>query len=380
MGKPNQPRENHRAIGRREFLSGTAMAAAASFVMVKPERVRGTQANSRIKLGLVGCGGRGTWIAGLFIRHGGYEMAAVSDYFKDRVDAFGTQFNIPAGRRFDGLYGYKRLIDSGVDAIAIESPPYFHPEQAAAGVEAGKHVYLAKPVAVDVPGCRSVSESGEKASSKKLCFLVDFQTRANTLFIEAVRRVHGGAIGNLSFGEATYHAGIPWTKQYPFLETKPVTAESRLRAWGLSRTLSGDIITEQNIHTIDVMSWIMDRPPLQAFGTGSRKVRPIGECWDHFSIIFQYPENVDIAFTSQGVHSAPSHPHIAEEELYDGKGPDILHPYRVLRPTHRVTGRGCPVRLTRGADGLVDLFDLVLWGAGDLRDLVDRVTGIVLLQ
>jgi myo-inositol 2-dehydrogenase / D-chiro-inositol 1-dehydrogenase len=289
--------EENGNLNRREFLA--AAAAVGSFVILKPETVFGTAANSKVKIGLVGCGGRGTWIADLFVKHGGYEFTGAADYFKDKADAFGDQFHIPASRRFTGLSCHKRLIESGVDAIAIESPPFFHPLQAAAGVEAGKHVYLAKPIAVDIPGCATVEESGIRASANKLVFLVDFQTRANALFIEAVKRVHEGAIGKFAFAEASYHADVPFEWMYPYLKGENIPAENKLRAWGLSRALSGDIITEQNIHTLDVASWIMNQPPLSACGTGARTVRPVGEIYDHFVVHFQYPDNIGVSFTSR---------------------------------------------------------------------------------
>lgn len=295
----NSTDQNHRTINRRQFVTRTG-AAALSFSIIHPDLVKGTSANSRIELGLVGCGGRGNWIANLFQQHGGYQIVAAADYFQQRADDTGEKFKIGNPRRFSGLMAYKKLLDSGVDAVAIESPPYFHPEQAAAGVEAGVHVYLAKPVAVDVPGCLSVSESGKMATSKNLAFLVDFQTRANPFFIEAVRRVHEGAIGQLAFGEASYHAESPWDRQEQFLEQDPMNPENRLRAWGLDRALSGDIITEQNIHTIDVMSWIMNQAPVSAYGTGGHKCRTDkGNCWDHFTVLFNYTNDVGITFSSR---------------------------------------------------------------------------------
>ncbi|MBI1983765.1 MAG: Gfo/Idh/MocA family oxidoreductase, partial [Acidobacteria bacterium] len=147
-------------FGRRRFLAGTG--AAASFTILKPRLVRSTAANSKIALGMIGCGQRGAWIADLFLKHGGYQMVAGADYFQDRVDAFGEKFNVENARRYTGLSCYKKLLDEKVDAVAIESPPYFHPEQAAAAVDAGAHVFLAKPIAVDVPGCRSVEDCGRK--------------------------------------------------------------------------------------------------------------------------------------------------------------------------------------------------------------------------
>jgi predicted dehydrogenase len=284
-------------MDRRRFITGTG--AALSFTIVKPKVVRGTAANSKITLGMVGCGQRGTWIADLFLKHGGYQVVAVMDYFQDRVDAFGEKFHVDASRRYTGLMGYKRLLEKPVDAIVIESPPYFHPEQAAAGVDAGVHVFLAKPIAVDVPGCLRIESDGKRATDKKLCYLVDFQTRTDPLYQEAVQRVQKGDIGRIVCGEATYIANIPWTRQIPDLLADPTNPERQLRAWGLSRTLSGDVITEQNIHAIDVATWILDQHPLRACGTGGQKGRTAGDCWDHFAVIFTFPGDVIVSFCSK---------------------------------------------------------------------------------
>jgi myo-inositol 2-dehydrogenase/D-chiro-inositol 1-dehydrogenase len=286
-------------VSRRQFIKTTG-AAVASLAIVRPEPLRGTQADSKIRLGLIGCGGRGVWIAGLFEAHGGYEIFAASDYFADRVEAFGAKSSVPPERLFSGLSGYKRLLNCGVEAVAIETPPYFHPEQAAAAVDKGLHVFLAKPPAVDVPGCRTISSLGTKATARKLAFLVDFQTRAHPAFIEALRRVHDAAMGELVFGEATYHAESPWEEHYEMLRNDPENPEVRLRAWGLDRALSGDIITEQEIHTLDVANWIMGEPPLWAVGTGGLKARPkVGTCWDHFVVFYQYANDVAIQFSGR---------------------------------------------------------------------------------
>ena len=288
-----------KSINRRQFVH-TATAGAVSFTILSSRSVRGSDATSKVRLGMIGCGTRGTWIAELFKRHGGYEIVAAADYFQDKVDAFGERLGVDASRRFTGLAAYKRLLDSKVDAVAIESPPYFHPEQAAAAINAGVHVYLAKPIAVDVPGCHLVQTSAKDATAKKLVFLVDFQTRANAFFQEAIKRVHEGAIGQIAFSEASYHAEIPWEGQYRYLDADPNSPENRLRAWGLDRALSGDIITEQNIHALDVASWVMNQPPLYAEGTGGLSARPRkGTCWDHFVVNFYYPDNLAVSFTSR---------------------------------------------------------------------------------
>lgn len=321
MSRQNLPLvdRNDDSLSRRRFVAG-AGAAVAGLSLVRADLALGYQANAKINLGFIGCGNRGTWIAKLFKAHGGYNIVGLADYFQDRVDAAAAALEVPAAQRFTGLSGYRRLLEQKIDAVIIESPPYFHPEQAAAGVEAGKHVYLAKPIAVDVPGCQSVEASGRQATAKKLCFLVDFQTRADEFYVEAVKRVHAGAIGKLAFGEATYHAGIPWTQHLEELRKDPGNPEVRLRAWGLDRCLSGDIITEQNIHTLDVASWIMNQPPQCAFGTGARKVRDVGDCWDTFSVVYQYPDSVGITFSSRQFEGHGSQPEGIRNRMFGNEG------------------------------------------------------------
>jgi len=130
----------------------SAGASAASLAVLNPS-LSAAEGTSKINLGLIGCGGRGTWIANLFLKHGGYNLVAIADYFPDKANVAGEKLGVPAAKRFTGLSGYRRVLDEKLDAVAIISPPYFHPEQAAAAVDSGKHVYLAKPIAVDVPCC-----------------------------------------------------------------------------------------------------------------------------------------------------------------------------------------------------------------------------------
>lgn len=303
------------SMKRRQFMAGTGVAIGAAAVMT------GRAAQGKIRLGLVGCGGRGQWIADLFRKHGGFEIAAGADYFPDRLDEFSKKFGVAKDRCFAGLSGYQKLLESdAVDAVAIESPPYFHPEQAQAAVAAGKHVYLAKPIAVDVPGCKIVQACGEEGKKKNLCVLVDFQTRADVFFQEAIRRVHAGALGTFSFGESSYHASIPFQDMHHYLEEDPKNPENRLRAWGVDRVLSGDIITEQNIHTIDVASWIVDSEPVSAVGTASQKVRTLGDCNDHFSVIFQYADGVDVSFTSRQFPAFGTKPDGIRNRMFGTKG------------------------------------------------------------
>ena len=286
-------------VNRRQFIAG-AGAAAATFTILKPSLLHGAEANSKINLGLIGCGGRGQWIANLFVKHGGYNIVAAADYFQDKVDSAGKKFQIDPAKCFAGLSGYRRLLDQKLDAVVIETPPYFHPEQAGAAVDAGKHVYLAKPVAVDVPGCQSIADSGRKAAARKLCFLVDFQTRAHPFYQEAVRRVQAGMIGKIVSVDTSYHANTMFANSADALAKAPNNNEVKLQYWSVDRVFSGDVITEQNIHSLDVMTWFLDANPIKAYGTGGR-TRPFGSCWDHFAVIFYFPNDVIASFNSKQV-------------------------------------------------------------------------------
>jgi myo-inositol 2-dehydrogenase / D-chiro-inositol 1-dehydrogenase len=279
----------HPGTSRRRFLALTA--GATTINLLKPTLVFGARANSKISLGVIGCGGRGSWIARLFAESGLYHVTACSDYFQDRIDAVGDAHAIPSSRRYPGLNGYRTLLDSEVDAVVIETPPYFHPKQAMDAVDAAKHVFLAKPIAVDVPGCLTIAEAGSKATAKNLVFLVDFQTRANEHYREALRRVRQGDLGRIIMAEAFY----PWSgggRGGP-----PASAEEQLRQWYYVLSLSGDFIVEQAIHALDVATWILNADPVKAVGLGGRAMRPNHSIYDHFALTYTFPNDVPLSFT-----------------------------------------------------------------------------------
>ena len=278
-------------LSRRKFLAASVLAAAST-TLVKPESVAGSAANSALEIGLIGCGGRGGWITDVFKQNDNYRFVAVADYFQDRVDAVGEKVGVPAARRHSTLSGYKRLLEGKLDVAVIETPPCFHPEQAAAAVDAGKHVFLAKPIAVDVPGCVSIGKSGKKATENKLAFLVDFQTRANQFFREAINRVHAGDLGEL----VSLYSYYPWSAGGH--DTQLSGPESYLRNWYQSMELSGDCIVEQDIHTLDVATWIAGSNPVWAAGTTGRKIRKHGDINDHFNVLYGFPGDVTLQFAS----------------------------------------------------------------------------------
>jgi len=285
-------------IGRRGFLG-----AAAAFAILKPQIVRGMQANSAVRVGLLGCGGRGSNHVETILKNTDARFTVVADMFQDRVDA-GKQLvdklsaakgHAGISKTFAGPKAYQEIAESkDVDAIVIATPPYFHVEHLATVVAAGKHVYCEKPVAVDVPGAKRVLEIGHRAEGK-LSLDVGFQIRMATPFIELVKRIHAGALGDIAAGAAYYYCNA---LDLNFSSGSP--AMLRLRNWVQDRVLSGDIIVEQNIHVIDICNWTLNAHPLKAVGRGGRKGRnrPGDNCYSHFDVVFQYPNDVDVSFSS----------------------------------------------------------------------------------
>lgn len=269
---------------RRMFLKNAAAATGVLFMNART--ALGSQANSKIELGVIGCGGRGFFIGKKMMDNVGddVELVAAHDYFTDRLERFQNLFDISPSRSYTGMDGYKKILASKVDGVIITSPPYFHPQHAADAVEAGKHVWLCKPVAVDVPGSLSIQETGRKAQGK-VTLLVDFQSRNSPFYVEAVKRVHEGAIGEIVCGQAFNH--FPCGGLAP-TEGMTKTA-ARLRNWGTDPVLSGDVIVEQAVHAMDIANWLIGSHPTKAFGVGGLKARlNAGKNWDHFIVTYWY--------------------------------------------------------------------------------------------
>jgi len=289
---------------RRAFLAGAT--AAAGFLLVKPEQIRGSQANSAVRVGLLGCGGRGTADATSIAINGPARIVALADLFEDRLATAKKHFDEVANRQghagvnaahmFHGPQAAEQIFHSAqVDAVVIATPPYFHPQHLEAAVAAGKHVYCEKPVGVDVPGALRAIETGKRAEGR-VSLDVGFQIRNAPPFVELVRRIHAGALGEIACGEAYYYC--PFLKMPDYPNASPT--ELRLRHWLHDRVLSGDIIVEQNIHVVDICNWVLQSHPVKAIGTGSRKGRTEspGDNWSHFDVVFFYPNGVHVSFSS----------------------------------------------------------------------------------
>jgi len=291
------------AVARRDFIK-TAAAAGAGLVIIRPESVYGAPANSAIRLGIIGCGGRGNSVANDFIRNTETRVVGLADLFDDQLSATRDRFDkvaeekgyakISPSQIFKGSKAYQELVQSEVDVVLITSPPYFHPEHFEAAVAAGRHVYLEKPVATDVYGCKRILKAGERAQGK-ISVHVGFQTRYAPPFREMVQRIHSGAIGDIACAQAYYYSGALRRKDKEGMSP----TEARIRNWVFDKVLSGDILVEQNVHVVDVCNWVMQGHPVKAVGTGGRKVRTdVGDCWDHYITIFYYPNDVKISLNS----------------------------------------------------------------------------------
>ncbi len=284
-----------RSLTRRKFVEQTA-AAAAIPLLAAASAARSQETGAKpaadvpverkLRIGFVGLGSRGSWIANLFKQHPGYEIVAAVDYFEDTANTVGDKLGVPAGKRFSGLSGYKRALDSGVDALVLEGIPYFYPEQAAAAVDAGCHVYMAKPFAVDVPAVFTMQALAKKATEKKLCFRVDYQLPTDAANQEVKQRIAENALGGLAH---IYSGGT--CGQLPDPPVGPTIENLFKRAWYSHIALSGDLLLLYDIHIIDGVTWVLGQRAAAASGS-ARIVRPDphGDRTDCGGVVFELPD------------------------------------------------------------------------------------------
>ena len=256
-------------LNRRKFLTTTA----AGMAVMKAKSAFGAAADSTVNIGLIGCGKRGIHVALSFMRNTDARVVAIADLFEDklldgkkRIDELNAEKGFPNLSNSHILLGskaYLRLLElKDVDAVLIATPHYQHPEQLLASVDAGKHVYLEKPVAVDVNGSRKIIWAGRKASDR-LSISVGFQIRCATPFVEMVKQIHRRALGELVMGQTYYLAGGPTRSAQSNISPE----EARIRLWALDRALSGDNILLQGVHVIDICNWVLGTHPVKATGT-----------------------------------------------------------------------------------------------------------------
>ncbi len=290
-------------MNRRQFVEGSV--AVSGLLLLRQRTAFGYEANSAVRLALLGCGGRGTTVATSFANSTSARIVALADLFPDKLEAGKAHFDqisdqlgyarIDPKMMFRGYKAFEEVAASqGVDAVQISTPPWFHVQHLDAAVKAGKHVYCEKPVGVDVAQAQQVLEIGKRAQGR-VSLDVGFQIRSAPPYVEIVRRIHEGALGKIASITAHYDAPAVVYAQLP-----PMSAdELRIRRWLWDLVLSGDIIVEQNIHVIDICNWVLQSHPIKATATGGRSIiSHAGDMWDNYQVIFTYPGNLHVSFSS----------------------------------------------------------------------------------
>lgn len=268
-------------------LSRRSLFGAGAFTIMSPDLVRGTQANSRISLGLIGSGNRGTYDATIVHNDPRARVTALCDLFDDRIETAKSKLKLDKPAVFKD---YEKLLASDVDAVLIATPPFEHPRHLEAAVQARKHVYCEKPMGVDVAGARRVIAAGKKADPKK-CLSVGFQQRYGPVYLEAYKRIQEGQIGEMAAARGAWISGDPF-KRRPYPDPKV----EKLRNWFCYKDYSGDFIVEQDCHNFDVLHWFLGGLPIRAVGWGGRKLRTTMEILDHLSLTFEFPNGVFVNF------------------------------------------------------------------------------------
>ncbi len=289
---------------RREFLRQGASAAALGFSALAASRALGYHAGGgdTLRVGLVGCGGRGTGAAAQALHADkNVKLTAMADLFEDRLrssldnlkkqEDAASKIDVPPDRQFTGVDGYKGLLASGVDVVLLATPPHFRPAQLKAAVEAGKHIFAEKPVAVDAPGVRSVLVTCEEAKRKGLAVCSGLCLRYSYGFQEVVKRIQGGQIGRVTTLYANDYRGGIWLKPR---QPDWTDMHYQMRNWYYYTWLSGDFNVEQHVHFLDVCAWAMgDRYPARAIGMGGRQQRTgpeYGNIYDHHAVVYEYDD------------------------------------------------------------------------------------------
>ena len=291
-------------MNRRQFLQAGS-AAASGLLLLKPSTAFGYQANSAVRLGLLGCGSRGTAVSTSFSQNTTAQVVALADLFPDQLAAGRSHFDqlnaalghepISSKLLFHGPRAFEELASSpDIDLIQISTPPFFHVQHLEAAVASGKHVYCEKPIGIDIAQARQALEIAKRVKPTQ-SVEVGFQCRSAPPIAAIAQRIQAGALGKIASVAANYNA--PASKEKFRLGAS--ADELRLRNWLWDRALSGDILVEQNIHIIDLCNWILGAHPLKATATGGRNILThAGDCWDNYQVDFVYPENVHFSFSS----------------------------------------------------------------------------------
>ncbi len=290
-------------LSRRDFIKTSATAAVSLAALTAGSRHVYAAGSDKLRVGLIGCGGRGTEAALNCVESSeNVDITAIADLFKDRMDEsrktlaekMPNNCKVTDDTCFVGFDAYEKVIAADVDIVILATPPHFRPMHLKAAVEADKHVFMEKPVAVDPLGVRSVIASSKIATEKKLAIVAGTQRRHDLPYLEIMKRIHNGEIGKIVSGQCYWNDGI-MMDYWKYYQPEGLSGmEWQLRSWPWFTWLSGDHIVEQHVHNLDVMNWAIGAHPVKAIGMGGRQLRKIGNIFDHFAVEYEYPEGVRI--------------------------------------------------------------------------------------
>ncbi len=291
--------DSQSSFTRRDFVRYSTLTASALAVTNMPVMARQDAGTSEtIKVGLIGCGGRGTGAAHNALEaHQDVQIVAMADAFSDRLnssrksiaDHTSGRGHVKEARCYTGFDAYRNLLNDDVDVVILATPPHFRPMQFEAAVNAGKHVFMEKPAAVDPTGVRQVIKAAKKARGDNLSVVAGTQRRHERCYLDAMNRIQRGDIGDVNSGRVYWNMGGLWVRQ-PQEEWSDM--EWQLRNWLYFTWLSGDHIVEQHVHNLDVANWVMGGTPVRCMGMGGRQVRTgeeYGHIFDHFAVDYEYP-------------------------------------------------------------------------------------------
>lgn len=301
-------------LNRRDFIKSSSVVAGVTTFAANPVSAMISSVDDTIKIAVVGCGGRGTGaVVNAFNSGQRVKLVAMADAFRDNIDTsyntlikkYADKIDVPDSRKYVGFDAYKDAIRDA-DVVILTTPPGFRPIHFEEVVKQGKHAFMEKPVAVDIPGVRKILELAQEAKRKKLNVVVGFQRRFQDNYKEAIQRIHDGGIGDVVAGQVYWESGGVWVRPRKASQTE---MEYQMRNWYYFNWLCGDHIVEQHVHNIDIANWIKGKYPVTIQGTGSRAHRTgkeYGEIYDNFAVELTYDDGTVVYSQSrhfEGIHN-----------------------------------------------------------------------------